>query len=198
VNAGTWIAIAAILVLLVLAWRLRRNRGEHPMPEILRPGKPLPEFRAIDEQGNPVRSSQLSGTPAVILFVRGSWCPFCNEQVEKLTGYYKDVADLGARLIIVTPKPLQTTRRVACIFEVEFDFWLDDSLEAAEKLGLLHREAVPASFRAEYGSDTVWPAAIVIDRSGIIRYTQLSKHISDRPDPEVLVKALRPIAARPQ
>src|SRR5690606_3108288 len=113
-------------------------------------------------------------------------------------GYYKDVADLGARLIIVTPKPLQTTRRVACIFEVEFDFWLDDSLEAAEKLGLLHREAVPASFRAEYGSDTVWPAAIVIDRSGIIRYTQLSKHISDRPDPEVLVKALRPIAARPQ
>jgi peroxiredoxin len=190
-SYSLWIAAAAVAALALLALYLRRNRGEHPMPDILRPGKPLPEFRAIDEQGNWMRSSQLVGSPTVILFVRGSWCPFCNEQVEKLTSYYKDIVDLGAKLIIVTPKPLQTTRRVARFFEVEFDFWLDDSLEAAEKLGLLHRTSVPGSFRVEYGSDTVWPTALVVDRSGIIRYTELSKHISDRPDPEVLVNVLR-------
>lgn len=190
-SYGYWIAIGAVAALVGLAIYLRRNRGEHPVPEILRPGKPLPEFRAIDEQGNPMRSTQLVGSPSVILFVRGTWCPFCNAQVEKLTSYYKDIVDLGAKLIIVTPKPLQTTRRVARFFEVEFDFWLDDSLEAAEKLGLLHRTAVPSSFRIEYGSDTVWPTALVVDRSGIIRYTELSKHISDRPDPEVLVNVLR-------
>jgi len=188
---GIWIAAAAVVALGWLGMYVRRNRGEHPMPDLLRPGKPLPEFRANDEQGNPMRSTQLVGSPAVILFVRGSWCPFCNEQVEKLTSWYKDIVDLGARLIIVTPKPLQTTRRVARFFEVEFDFWLDESLEAAEKLGLLHRSAVPNSFRIEYGSDTVWPTALVVDRSGIIRYTELSKHISDRPDPEVLVGVLR-------
>ena len=190
-NYSLWIAIAAIILLAGLAFYLRRNRGEHPMPEILRPGKPLPEFRAIDEQGNPMRSTQLAGSPTVILFVRGSWCPFCNEQVEKLTSYYRDIVELGAKLILVTPKPLQTTRRVARFFEVEFDFWLDDSLDAAEKLGLLHRSAVPNSYRIEYGSDTVWPTAIVVDRSGIIRFTELSKHISDRPDPEALVNVLR-------
>lgn len=188
---SVWIAIAAVAVLTGIAIYLRRNRGEHPMPDILRPGKPLPEFRAIDEQGNPMRSTQLVGTASVILFVRGGWCPFCNEQVEKLTSHYKDIVDLGARLIFVTPKPLQTTRRVARFFEVEFDFWLDDSLEAAEKLGLLHRGAVPGSYRTEYGNDTVWPTVVVVDRSGIIRYTELSKRISDRPDPEVLVDVLR-------
>jgi peroxiredoxin len=186
-----WIAAAAIAALAGFAIYSRRNRGEHPVPEILRPGKPLPEFRAFDEQGNPMRSTQLVGSPSVILFVRGSWCPFCNAQVEKLTSYYKDIVDLGAKLIIVTPKPLQTTRRVARFFEVEFDFWLDDSLEAAEKLGLLHRTAVPNAFRIEYGNDTVWPTALVVDRAGIIRYTELSKHISDRPDPEALVTVLR-------
>jgi peroxiredoxin len=190
-DYSLWVAAAAIVGLAGFAIYLRRNRGEHPLPDILRPGKPLPEFRAIDEQGNPMRSTQLVGSPSVILFVRGSWCPFCNAQVEKLTSYYKDIVDLGAKLIIVTPKPLQTTRRVARFFEVEFDFWLDDSLEAAEKLGLLHRTAVPNSFRIEYGGDTVWPTALVVDRSGIIRYTELSKHISDRPDPEVLVNVLR-------
>jgi peroxiredoxin len=188
---SVWLAVAAIAVLAGVAVYLRRNRGEHPMPDILRPGKPLPEFRALDEQGNPMRSTQLVGSASVILFVRGGWCPFCNAQVEKLTSYYRDIVDLGAKLIIVTPKPLQTTRRVARFFEVEFDFWLDDSLEAAEKLGLLHRTAVPNSYRTEYGSDTVWPTALVVDRSGIITYTELSKHISDRPDPEALVNVLR-------
>lgn len=191
--SAVWI-IVAVLVLAAavgaIVWT-RRNKGEHPMPEVLRPGKPLPEFRAFDEQGNPLRSSQLAGSPAVILFVRGSWCPFCNEQVENLTAHYKDIVNLGARLILVTPKPLETTRRVARFFEVEFDFWLDDSLEAAEKLGLLHTAAVPAEFRKEYGGDTVWPAALVIDRNGIIRHAELSRHISDRPDPKVLLRALQ-------
>lgn len=182
------VALAAAAALII--WK-RRSSGEHPMPEVLRPGKPLPEFRAFDEQGNPLRSTQLAGSPAVLLFVRGSWCPFCNEQVENLTAYYKDIVNLGARLILVTPKPLETTRRVARFFEVEFDFWLDESLDAAEKLGLLHTSAVPAEFRKEYGSDTVWPAALVLDRNGIIRYTELSKHISDRPDPKALLRALR-------
>lgn len=194
----TWlIAIVAVVVAVVaLAVWSRRSKGEHPVPDVLRAGKPLPEFRAFDEQGNPLRSTQLAGTPAVILFVRGSWCPFCNEQVENLTAYYKDIVALGARLILVTPKPLETTRRVARFFEVEFDFWLDESLDAAEKLGLLHTSGVPSEYRKEYGADTVWPAAMVIDRNGIIRYTELSRHISDRPDPRALLNALRQMPPR--
>lgn len=189
-----WIGGAAIVLVLGVA-ALRRRRGGHPVPDILRPGKPLPDFRATDEQGNPVRSTELVGTPAVILFVRGGWCPFCNAQVENLTAYYKDIVDLGANLVLVTPKPLETTRRVARFFEVEFEFWLDESLEAAEKLGLLDRSGVPDEFRREYGEHTVWPAALVTDRAGIIRYTELSKQISDRPDPEAMLKTLRGLDA---
>lgn len=190
-NTLIWIIVVAVVVLAGAVIVMRRTRGEHPFPDVLRPGKPLPEFRALDEQGNPLRSTELVGSLSVILFVRGSWCPFCSAQVEELTRYYKDIVEQGARLILVTPKPLQTTRRVARFFEVEFDFWLDDSLDAAEKLGLLHRTAVPGSYRREYGKDTVWPTALVIDRSGIIRYADVARHVSDRPDPRVLVSALR-------
>ena len=186
-----WIGGAAIVMALGAAAWIRRRAGRHPVPDILRPGKPLPEFRATDEQGNPVRSTELAGAPAVILFVRGGWCPFCNAQVENLTAYYKDIVDLGANLVLVTPKPLETTRRVARFFEVEFEFWLDESLEAAEKLGLLDRGGVPEEFRREYGDHTVWPVALVTDAAGIIRYAELSKQISDRPDPEAMLKVLR-------
>ena len=182
---------AGIVAILLGAWLWVTKRGLRPVPAQLKPGSRLPDFDALDESGDPVRSTSLQGAPTVILFVRGNWCPFCSSQVKDLTAHYKDITDLGARLVLLTPKPLETTRRVAEFFEVEFEFWLDDSLRVTEQLGLLQKSGVPASYDREYGRDTVWPTALVIDASGMIRYTELSKHISDRPDPELLLRELK-------
>ncbi len=138
-----------------------------------------------------VRSVDLRGAPAVILFVRGNWCPFCSRQVSDLAQHYREIIDLGARLILVTPKPLETTRRVAEFFDVEFDFWLDENLSVTRRLGLLHAGGVPDDYDREYGRDTTWPAALVVDAAGIIRFVELSRHISDRPDPSVLLQEIR-------
>jgi len=190
--SDTLLVIAAsIIVVLVAGWIWVSKRGLRPVPEQLRPGRPLPDFDATDEQGAPVRSTTLHGSPTIILFVRGNWCPFCSAQVQSLTRHYKDIIDLGAKLILFTPKPLETTRRVASFFEVEFDFWLDDSLAVSEELGLVQKTGVPGDYEKEYGPDTVWPTALVVDSAGIIRYTELSKHISDRPDPEMLLRELK-------
>ena len=183
----TLLAVAAIAVALFLFWR----RESRPVPAALQRGQPLPEFEAVDEAGNTLSTRQLDGTPAVMIFVRGSWCPFCSKQVRNLTTYYKEISDLGARLIFVTPKPLETTRRVAEFFEVEFEFWLDETLEVTKALGLLLEGGVPKDYQAEYSGDTVWPTSLVIDSTGIIRYIEMSKHIIDRPNPKTLVRELR-------
>ncbi len=185
------ILLAALAIALAGGWWFFRARPGRPVPAVLRRGQPLPDFKAIDEQGDPVRSTELHGAPSVLLFVRGSWCPFCSSQVADLTRYYKDIVDLGARLILVSPKPLETTRRVAEFYEVEFDFWLDDSLAVARQLGLVHIEGVPGEFRKEYGGDTIWPTALVVDAAGIISYVKLSKTMADRPDPKELLRAIR-------
>lgn len=186
-----WVIGAAVLLIIAGVWMFLRKMHGPRIPEALRAGQPLPDFAAVDEQGNAVRSTQLLGSPAIILFVRGNWCPFCTRQVEKLAGHYKDIVDLGAKLIFVTPKPLETTHRVAKFFGVEFDFWLDDQLNAAKQLGLVKLAGVPGGHRKEYGTDTVWPTALVVDAAGIIRFAKLSRFIMDRPDPQVLLNELR-------
>lgn len=189
---NTYVIIAVVVVALALSggFFLLRKRAR-PVPDALRPGQPLPEFSALDEAGNPVQSRDLRGAPAVLLFVRGNWCPFCSSQVKNLTRYYKDIGDLGAKLVLVTPKPLETTRRVAEFFEVEFDFWLDDSLAVARQLDLVHASGVPSGSKSEYGEDTVWPTALVVDSQGKIVFANLSKFIADRPDPKSLLAAIR-------
>ena len=186
-----YVAIAILAAALAGALIWVKKRGLRPTPPQLRPGSPLPDFHAVDEQGEAVRADDLRGSPAIILFVRGNWCPFCSRQVSNLTQYYREILDLGARLILVTPKPVETTRRVAEFFDVDFDFWLDENLSITRQLGLLQKGGVPADYDGEYGRDTIWPTALVVDAEGIIRYTELSRHISDRPDPRVLLREVR-------
>ena len=177
-------------VLFAMRNKLRSILGGRPVPDNLKPGQPIPDFQAVDEDGNRVSSAELAGTPTVLLFVRGSWCPFCSKQVADLTRVYKEITDSGAKLILVTPKPLATTRRVAEMFDVDFRFWLDESLEIAKQLGLVLAAGVPDDNRKEYGEDTLWPTTLVLDANGIIRFTELSRFITDRPNPEKLLNVL--------
>ena len=188
-NAIFWIIGIVVVAGLILA--LRKKARGRPVPDILKPGQRLPDFQAIDEDGNSVSSSDLAGAPAILLFVRGSWCPFCSKQVANLTKVYKEITDSGAKLILITPKPLDTTRRVADIFGVDFQFWLDDSLKVAKQLGLVLEAGVPDDYRKEYGEDTLWPTSLVVDANGVIKFTELSRFIVDRPNPEKLLKVLR-------
>lgn len=186
-----WLIGAAVILVIAVVWIVFRKKAGPRIPNALRPGQPLPDFTVADEQGNPVRSGQVVGSPTAMLFVRGNWCPFCTRQVADLTKHYKDIIDLGAKLILITPKPLETTRRVAEFFEVEFDFWFDDGLAVAKQLGLVLSASVPDDHQKEYGEDTVWPTALIIDSAGIIRFAKLSRFIMDRPDPKVLLEQLR-------
>ena len=96
------VAITVAGALLLAAWLWVSKRGLRPVPDALRPGQPLPDFHAQDEQGDPVRSTALHGSPTVILFVRGNWCPFCSKQVKNLTAFAEDhaitIAVMGCRV----------------------------------------------------------------------------------------------------
>jgi len=191
-NTIYWIVgIVLVVVVAGVLYALRDKARGRPVPDELKPGQSLPGFQAVDEDGNRVSSAELAGAPAILLFVRGSWCPFCSKQVANLTKVYKEITDSGAKLILVTPKPLGMTRRVAEMFGVDFQFWLDDSLEIAKQLGLVVKAGVPDDYRKEYGEDTLWPTSLVIDANGVIKFTELSRFIADRPNPKKLLKVLR-------
>ena len=195
---GTAIAAVVVIVLVALAFATRgalKKIGVRPLPDALRPGSTLPAFSAVSETGEPLSSNDLRGKPAVILFVRGNWCPFCSRQVADLTKYYRQIDELGARLILITPKPLETTRRVAEFFEFDFDYWLDPDLAVGNAMGLVQSGGVPDEHKEEYGEDTLWPAAVVVDGDGVVRYASISKLIADRPNPQKFVAALEALQA---
>lgn len=189
--SGLALSVVALILLLAAAagWFLwRRRSGIGPG---LAPGRKLPALVAEDADGNRVSTGDLAGRPAVLLFVRGNWCPFCSEQVEQMMERYRELTEQGARLVLITPKPQEMTERIAGFFEVELSFWFDPELRIARRLGLVMTDGVPETHRREYGADTMWPAAIVIDGERRILMAHRSRDSTDRPDPEDFLRALR-------
>ncbi len=190
-SAIVLIALATVIVAVI--WY--RYNSNDALPPAIRIGQTLPSLKLVDENNENVSFQMLQGRPAVVVFLRGSWCPFCNAQVEKLTRSYRRINELGANLIFVTPKPLATTRRVADHFNVEFDFWLDKDLAMAAALGIRASGEVPDEIRERFGSDTVWPTSLLVDGEGSIRYSSMTHDIRARPDPDQIIKALELLRA---
>ncbi len=185
----TAIVVVVLLLAAALAVWLMGRPGEKASDRLVR-GRRIADFTVQTEDGEPAGPSDLRGLPAVLIFLRGNWCPFCSAQVEDLTQDYRQINELGARLILIVPKPQQTTRRVADLFGVDFTFWMDPDLTAARRLGIVHAGGVPADYRDDYGTDTLRPVSVVIDSEGVIRYANRSKDVRERPDAAEFVKVL--------
>jgi hypothetical protein len=62
------------------------------------PATPMPDGALLDVHGSPTTLAQLrAGRPAVVVFYRGAWCPYCNLAL----------VERGVELIAVSPqKPI--------------------------------------------------------------------------------------------
>ena len=167
--------------------------------ERLAPGERMPRFTARDLEGREVSSDDLLGQPALFMFYRGNWCPFCRAQVKEIIGRYRELLDRGVRVALVSPGDHDLTRRVADIFEIPFHFWVDEDLAAARALGIADVDGVPAGpLRNRHGRDTVLPTVVITDARGRILFSDQTQNYRVRPEPEIFLRVLAAHGIGPQ
>ena len=153
-------------------------------------GQPLPEFSALNLDGKPVYSRDLLGKPALLMFYRGNWCPFCVVQVKELAAAYRELGD-RARIVLISPQPARKTRELAARFDVPFDFWVDTDNQAATVLGINHDQGLPAGMQVlGYDTDTVLPTSVVLAADGTVLNVDETENYRDRAEPGFLAKVL--------
>lgn len=158
---------------------------------VLQVGKkmPLVSFKQLD--GSSVSIETFFGAPAVFLFYRGNWCPFCIAQIKELAKEYQKIQDQGAALVFVSPQSPKHTKSLAKKFDIPAHFLMDENLVAAKTLQLFHEKGTPRGFEVlGYDSDNVLPTLVVLDKDGIVRFADLTDNYRLRPEPSQYLKLL--------
>ncbi len=98
-----------------------------------------------------------SSGPAVLVYARGAWCPFCLRQLSDYGEQYRSFKQSGIEVVAVSPESPRRSRRLRTGLRLPFAVLSDSKLEVAKNLGLMDREKV--------GGPT--PATLVVDRQGV-------------------------------
>ncbi len=192
-EQGRWgTAVHAILLALLwqlyVVWYSRLGRGDN---RLLAVGKKLPDFVVEDEGGTAVSTAQFQGQPALFMFYRGNWCPLCMAQIREIAGQYRALAQRGVQIALISPQPHDHTRKLAQRFDVPFRFLVDPGNRAARQLGIAHENGIPAGFQVlGYDPETVYPTVIITDKTGTIRFVDLTDNYRLRPQPQTFLRAL--------
>lgn len=73
-------------------------------PEGLFINSKVPDFKALDQNGNEILFKDLRKKGnVVVIFYRGSWCPYCSKHLKRLQDSLELIKATGAQVIAITP-----------------------------------------------------------------------------------------------
>lgn len=171
---------------------------------IARVGERLPEAVLYDADGRQVRlSDALGAAAAIIIFYRGSWCPYCSIALKTYQRELRPVVEaFGTRLIAISPQEPDSAVRAARDEGLHFALYADKGNALAARLGIVtggSPEAVRA--QAALGIDVAgmnmdgtggipFPTVVVADARGTIRLIDVRVDYTTRTETSDIIDAL--------
>jgi len=139
----------------------------------------------------------------VLSFYRGSWCPFCNLELNALQTMLPEIKACGARLVAISPELPDNSLSHAEKLGLEFDVLTDLGNRVAREYGLImtiHETLRPLYLQwgldvpAANGDESYElpvPATYVIDKNGTIRAAYIEKDYTKRMEPLAIMESLK-------
>jgi peroxiredoxin len=167
-------------------------------------GSKMPEFSLKDSSGKLVSSKELAKSGnLVIVFYRGSWCPFCNLYLRNLQKRLADITAAGGKLVAISVENPDASMAVARKNEVQFTVLSDPDLDVARKFGIVY-QLPPATdeMYKSHGLDVAkhnemekpelpLAATYVVNKKGKIVYAYLDTDYKKRAEPDVIIENLK-------
>jgi peroxiredoxin len=173
----------------------------------LKAGDRLEPFTLDDATGTAVSLGQLvEAGPAVIVFYRGGWCPYCNLALRTYQReLLPELAAFGARLVAVSPQDPDQSLSTAEKAELAFTLLSDPGSRVAASIGIAFQQAddVLAAQR-QLGLDlaqvnaegSTWlprPTALIVDQNQTVRFIDVQPDYTARTEVADILAALADI-----
>lgn len=191
------------LFLLALSATFMLSFIKNDKPTGLNVGDIAPDFTAKNQNNVEVSlKKQLKTGSVVLIFYRGEWCPFCNQQLQALQDSMGLITAKGANIIAVSPEKAEnitkTIKKTKATFNVVTDenakilkaykvaFELDEKTTEKYKgygVNLMERNG-------SNGNNLPVPAVYIINKDGKITYRYFDENYRKRASVMEILKNL--------
>ncbi|MEV4422867.1 peroxiredoxin-like family protein [Patulibacter sp. NPDC049589] len=175
---------------------------------VLDAGDRMPDGDLLDVQGRATTlAATRDGAPAVVVFYRGAWCPYCNVALrayeQDLTG---PLAEAGVRLVAISPQKPDGSLSTREQAELTYDVLSDPGNQIATALGVLSAGSDDArAAQLELGLDVTavnadgtpglpMPTVVVVDGDGAIAWIDVQPNYARRTEPAAILDAVARLA----
>jgi peroxiredoxin len=189
-HPATWTALGLGIVgnLLYIHWYSRFGARDS---ERLAIGRMLPAFALEAVDGSMRAAASFLGRPVLWVFYRGNWCPLCMAQIREVAAQYRELAQRGAEVVLISPQPASHTQTLAQRFDAPMTFMVDRDNAAARLLGILAENGLPTGLQVlGYEGDVPMPTVLITDAAGRIVYADLTDNYRVRPEPAEFIATL--------
>lgn len=156
-------------------------------PETTKPlpvGATVPAVMVRDVAGIELDlATELGGKPTLLVFYRGSWCPYCNKHLAELQSAEAELLALGYQILALSPDESDGLKAATKKSHLGYRLLSDRAMKASEAFGLAFRvDAMTVEKYQGYGIRLApvtgepaarWlpvPAAYLIGRDGKVKF----------------------------
>jgi peroxiredoxin len=178
--------------------------------DVVAPGDTLVEATLVTPSGDEVSLAETVGDgPAVLVFYRGAWCPYCNLTLKTYQAeLLPRLRERGVALVAVSPQTPEGSEASVTNGDLEFPVLSDPGNVLSGALGI--RTAPSADARAVHTQlgfdvadsnadatgDIPFPTVLVIDRDGTVVFADVHTDYTTRTEVAEIVAALDLLEAR--
>jgi len=172
--------------------------------EVVAVGDTLESFTLSDATGAPVSLDQVVETgPAVIVFYRGGWCPYCNLALRTYQQELLPELDrFGSRLVAISPQSPDQSLSTAEKAGLEFTVLSDPGSRLARRIGISFQQSEGvldaqrklgldlAQVNAEGSIELPRPTVLIIDKEHTVRFVDVQPDYTARTEVADILRAL--------
>ncbi len=170
----------------------------------LNSGDKAPDFELPNTLGETIKlSDRLKQNKVIIIWYRGSWCPYCNLALRAYQQQLEAYKTAGAELIAISPEQPDNSISLSEKHKLKFQVLSDQNNIVAKQFGITFQLSKLLTFLYKFGGANIakankndsrelpLSAAYIINQNGIIEYAFLEADYKKRADPLEILDALK-------
>lgn len=167
-------------------------------------GEQVPDSVLLQRDGKEVKLSEvLSSAPAVLVFYRGAWCPYCNITLKT---YQRELLprliEQGVKLIAISPQHPSGSEAAVQAGDLGFEVLSDPANGLALELGIVTEPSIEArSAHTQLGFSVAdsnadgtpaipFPTVLIVDGGGTVRFVDIHTDYTTRSEVPDLLRAV--------